>query len=155
MRLADILLKPIAPGKTQPIVGMAARHRVMNTNSITLAAIIKYHYGIPFVQLEAEPADTVANYVKEIRESPAGELTALITTSNEVEDFPPTVTQTKAEAAARQLGFKVIRRFEMPDGRQLRIWVKRPRGGGAAAAPARRPQGRSNGSSSSCRPACP
>lgn len=124
MRLADLLLKPIAPGKTQPIVGMAARHRVMNTNSITLAAIIKYHYGIPFVQLEAEPADTVPNYVKEIRESPAGELTALITTSSEVEDFPPTVTQTKAEAAAKQLGFKVIRRMDMPDGRQLRVWVK-------------------------------
>jgi len=125
MRLADLLLKPIGPEKTQPIVGMAARHRVMNTNSITLAAIIKYHYGIPFVQLEAEPADTVANYVKEIRESPAGELTALITTSSEVEDFPPLVTQKKAEAAAKQLGFKVIRRMEMPDGRQLRVWVKK------------------------------
>lgn len=124
-RLADILLKPIGPEKTQPIVGMAARHRVMNTNSITLAAIIKYHYGIPFVQLEAEPADTVANYVKEIRKSPAGELTALITTSSEVEDFPPVVTQKKAEAAAKQLGFVVIKRIEMPDGRQLRIWVKR------------------------------
>lgn len=125
MRLADLLLKPIAPGKTQPIVGMAARHRVMNTNSITLAAIIKYHYGIPFVQLEAEPTDSVPNYVKEIRESPAGELTALITTSSEVEDFPPVVTQAKAEAAAKQLGFKVIRRMGMPDGRQLRVWVKK------------------------------
>lgn len=122
--LSDLLLEPIGPGKTQPVVGMAARHRAMNTNSITLAALLRHHAGIPFVQLEAEPADTVANYVHEIRESPAGELTALMTTSTEVEDFPPTVTQAKAEAAARRLGFAVIRRFTMPDGRQLRVWVK-------------------------------
>jgi Dolichyl-phosphate-mannose-protein mannosyltransferase len=124
-QLADLLLKPIAPGKTQPIVGMAARHRVMNTNSITLAAILNHHVGVPFVQLAAEPADTVANYVNEIRHSPAGELTALITTSSAVEDFPPVVSQPKAEAAAQQIGFKVIRRMTMPDGRQLRVWVKR------------------------------
>lgn len=123
-KLADLLLEPIAPGRTQPVVGMAARHRVMNTNSISLAAVLRHHVGIPFVQLEAEPSDTVGNYVHEIRESPAGELTALITTSSEVEDFPPTVTQAKAEAAARQLGFQVIRRFTMPDGRRLRVWVK-------------------------------
>ncbi len=123
-KLADLLLEPIAPGRTQPVVGMAARHRAMNTNSITLAAILRHHVGIPFVQLEAEPTDSVRNYVHEIRESPAGELSALITTSSEVEDFPPTVTQTKAEAAARQLGFHVVRRFTMPDGRRLRVWVK-------------------------------
>lgn len=123
--LANLLLEPIGPGKTQPLVGMAARHRVMNTNSITLAAVLQHHAGIPFVQLEAEPADTVRNYVKEIRASPAGELTALITTSSEKEDFPPVVTQAKAEAAAKLLGFSVIRRFTMPDGRRLRVWVKR------------------------------
>jgi 4-amino-4-deoxy-L-arabinose transferase-like glycosyltransferase len=124
-KLADLLLEPIGPGKTPPLVGMAARHRAMNTNSIGLAALLRHHAGIPFVQLEAEPADDVANYVKEIRESPAGELTALITTSSEVGDFPPTVTQSKAEAAAERLGFRVIRRFTMPDGRRLRVWVKR------------------------------
>ncbi|HET7590885.1 MAG TPA: glycosyltransferase family 39 protein [Solirubrobacterales bacterium] len=123
--LADLLLEPIGPGRTQPLVGMAARHRAMNTNSITLSALLRHHAGIPFVQLEAEPVDTVPNYVNEIRKSPAGELTALITTSSEVEDFPPTVTQAKAEAAARKLGFQVIRRFKMPDGRQLRVWVQR------------------------------
>lgn len=139
-KLADLLLEPIGSERTQPVVGMAARHRAMNTNSITLSSILRHHVGIPFVQLEAEPADTVANYVHEIRDSPAGELTALITTSSEVEDFPPTVTQTKAEAAARQLGFFVIRRFTMPDGRRLRVWsnAKRLSGAGATTQPLNR-----------------
>jgi 4-amino-4-deoxy-L-arabinose transferase-like glycosyltransferase len=139
-KLADLLLKPIAPGRTQPVVGMAARHWVMNTNSIRLAAVLRHHVSIPFVQLEAEPTDSVRNYVHEICESPAGELTALITTSSEV------------EAATRQLGFVVIRRFTMPDGRQLRVWVKREvssAGRSAAAAPAKSPRGQSRGSSSS------
>jgi hypothetical protein len=124
-QLADILLKPIGRGKTQPVVVMGSRHRVFNTNTITLAAVLKYHAGIPFIQLEAEPTDTIANYLREIRESPFDEPSVFITTSTEAGDFPPVVSQPKAEAVARRLGFKVARRYRLPDGRQARVWMKR------------------------------
>jgi hypothetical protein len=123
--LADLLHEPIGPEGTQPLVGMAARNRVVNTNSITLAAVAKYHAGIPFVQLEAEPTDTVGGYVHQISESGLGELTALITISPSTDDFPPLLTQSKVEAAARQLDFRQLREFTLPDGRRLRVWIKR------------------------------
>lgn len=124
-RLADLLLKPIGPGKTQPLVGMGGLNRTVNTNSLNLAAVLRHHVGLPLVQLEAEPVDTVQNYREEIRNSPLGELTALITFSSEVDDFPPTPTQWKVEKAAKRLGFRIYRRFTLPDGRQLRLWLKR------------------------------
>ncbi|HXR59993.1 MAG TPA: glycosyltransferase family 39 protein [Solirubrobacterales bacterium] len=124
-QIADLLAEPIGPDRTQPIIGLALRHRFMNLNTINLAAVLQHRVGLPIVPLEAEPTDTVYNYVREIRESPLGELNALITASTEVGDFEPVVTQSKAERAAKQLGFRVFRRFTLPDGRQLRLWLKR------------------------------
>lgn len=124
-RLADLLLEPIGPGRRQPVIGMGGLNRTVNTNSINLAAVLRHHIGLPLVQLEAEPADTVPNYLKEIRNSPLGHLTALITFSSEVDDFPPAPTQWKVERAAKRAGFRIYRRFTLPDGRQLRVWIKR------------------------------
>jgi hypothetical protein len=39
-----------------------------------------------------------------------------------VDDFPPTVTQSFAEAAARRLGFRLARTMRLPDGRVMRLW---------------------------------
>ncbi|HEU4707464.1 MAG TPA: hypothetical protein VFS64_09760 [Solirubrobacterales bacterium] len=124
-RLADLLLKPIGPGKTQPLTGMASRNRALNVNTIMLASVLRHHVGLPLVQLEAEPADTPAAYIAQLQDSPIGELNALISMSSDQGDFPPIVTQSKAETAAKRLGFRVLRRFKLPDGRQLNLWLKR------------------------------
>jgi hypothetical protein len=124
-RLADLLVEPIGPEKTRPLVGMGGLNRALNVNTITLAAVLRHHVGLPMVQLEAEPTDSVRNYLNEIRFSPLGELSALITFSSEEGDFPPAPTQRKVEKAAEMLDFRVFRRFSLPDGRQLRLWVKR------------------------------
>jgi hypothetical protein len=142
-RLADLLLEPKGPDQSQLIVGMAARNRAINTNSINLAAVLRHHVGVPFVQLEAEPADTVPNYVKQIRESPAGELNALITIHSNLEDFPPVVSQTKAVRAAKSLDFRFFRKFQLPDGRQLKLWVKRDEPASRASRKSRVAEGRS------------
>ena len=39
-------------------------------------------------------------------------------------DFPPLVTQAKAEAAARRVGFHRVWATTLPDGRRLRLWVR-------------------------------
>ncbi|HET7417580.1 MAG TPA: glycosyltransferase family 39 protein [Solirubrobacterales bacterium] len=132
-QLADLLARPITPDHTQPIIGLALRHRFLNLNTITLAAVLRHHVGLPIVPLEAEPGDTVSNYIHEIRESPLGELNAVITASTERGDFEPVVTQVKAEQAARRLGFQVVRRFDLPDGRRLKLWLKPSRPDPASA----------------------
>lgn len=104
---------------------MGTRNRVINVNSVNLAAVVGHHVGLPIVQLEAEPTDTVGNYVRQLRDSPAGDITALITMSRNTDDFPPSVTQSKVEIAAHRLGFRRIREFTVPDGLRLWVWGKR------------------------------
>ena len=123
-KLANLFLSPIGPEHTQPLVSFASRNRIISANSVSLAGVLDHHAGIPFTQLNAEPSDTVANYVKELEDPELGIPTALVTMSSNVDDFPPLITQSKAEAAARQVGFHRIRQLTLPDGRKLRVWVR-------------------------------
>jgi hypothetical protein len=81
-----------------------------------------YGSGVPIAQLVAEPDDSVANYRRQLTETDLGSPAVLITTSRNTGDYPPKVTQSFAEAAARQLGFREVRSLPLPDGRTLRIW---------------------------------
>lgn len=134
-RLADLLIQPIGPGGYPPVVAFASRHRLISTNSVGLAALLKYHRGIPFTQLTAEPSDTVGNYARELSDPALPEQTALVTMSSNEGDFPPLVTQPYAEIAARRLGFHRLRTMRLPDGRILRVWLKRDPEAKAPAAP--------------------
>ncbi|HZK15635.1 MAG TPA: hypothetical protein VFC52_03495 [Solirubrobacterales bacterium] len=134
-RLANLLIQPIGPEGYPPVVAFASRNRLISTNSVGLAALLKYHRGIPFTQLTAEPSDTVGNYVRELSDPALPEQTALVTTSSNAGDFPPLVTQSHAEAAARRLGFRRLRTIRLPDGRKLRVWLKGEPGADRAVAP--------------------
>jgi len=120
-----------------PVTAFGSRNRLISTNSVGLAAVLEAHRGIPFTQLNAEPTDSVATYKRQLSDPEFGQPTVLITMSRNTEDFPPLVTQSYAETAAKQLGFAKVRSFELPDGRELYVWQK-----GAAASsaePALRP----------------
>jgi Dolichyl-phosphate-mannose-protein mannosyltransferase len=130
--LAGVLLHEIYHGRLETgVAAFASRNRAISSNSVGLALLLDYRTSVPFFQLEAEPTDTVANYVKQLTDPEHGPPAMLITMSSDVEDFPPIVTQTKAEGAARRVGFHRVWTRALPDGRQLRLWV-RP----APAAPA-------------------
>lgn len=107
-----------------PVVAFGSRNRLISTNSVGLAAVLKAHRAIPFTQLNAEPSDSVATYKRQLSAPEFGQPTVLITMSRNTQDFPPLVTQSYAEEAARQLGFRRVRSFELPDGRQLYVWQK-------------------------------
>jgi 4-amino-4-deoxy-L-arabinose transferase-like glycosyltransferase len=125
-RVASELLRRIyAGGLTSGVVAFSSRHRAISSNSVELALLLDHRTSITFTQLEAEPADTVANYVRQLASPERGEPGMLITMSRNSDDFPPLVTQSKAEAAARRLGFRRVWATTLPDGRQLRLWVKR------------------------------
>jgi hypothetical protein len=153
--LATLLLSKIAPEGRPRLAAFASRNRVVSGNSVGLAGLLDHHIGIPLTQIAAEPTDTVANYERQLTTPVIGEPTVVITTSTEADDFPPLVTQRKAEVALRRTGFSLIRQVPAPDGRSFRVWVKgaKPKGAqptqaGAkkqnrsAAAPARAPDSR-------------
>jgi hypothetical protein len=121
----ELLAGLYGPHGEAPVVGFAARNRALTTNSIQLASVLKYQRGIPFVQLEAEPNDSVSTYTEQLTDPETGIASALVTMSSTAGDFPPIVTQSYAETAARRLGFHRIDTMPLPDGRRLRLWVKR------------------------------
>jgi hypothetical protein len=123
--LAQLLAQPIGPGNTYPVVAFASRNRAISTNSVQLAAVLDLHKTIPFTQLNAEPSDSVATYYQQLSKPEFGLPTALVTMNRNTEDFPPLVTQSYAETAAKRLGFHTIHVMGLPDGRTLRVWVKR------------------------------
>jgi 4-amino-4-deoxy-L-arabinose transferase-like glycosyltransferase len=113
------------PNGELPVTGFASRNRLTNSNTVQLAAVLKYHLSIPFMQLNAEPRDSVPNYVHQLNDPALGLPTVLITMSSNAGDFDPLVTQALAEDAARRVGFRRYRSMRLPDGRILRIW-RRP-----------------------------
>jgi hypothetical protein len=123
--VADELLRRIYGGGLESgVVAFSSRNRVISSNSVELALLLYHDTSIPFTQLEAEPDDTVANYVKQLRNPEHGPPGMLLTMSRNQDDFPPLVTQSKAEAAARIVGFHRVWQTTLPDGRRLRLWVR-------------------------------
>jgi 4-amino-4-deoxy-L-arabinose transferase-like glycosyltransferase len=123
-RLVEKLRRLYAPGEV-PIVAFASRNRVVSSNSVQMAALLKYQEGLPLVQLEPEPGNTVATYADQLRHSPAGEVTAMVSIVPNTGDYPPLVSQSKAATAARRVGLAKIDRLRLPDGRSLYLWSSR------------------------------
>jgi Dolichyl-phosphate-mannose-protein mannosyltransferase len=144
-RLAGVLLHQIYTGHLESgVVAFASRNRAISSNSVGMALLLDYRTSVPFTQLEAEPSDTVPNYVSQLTDPERGRPGMLVTMSRNTDDFPPLVTQSKAEAAARRVGFRRVWATTLPDGRRLRLWARKapvPAGSRPSAA-ARRSGGR-------------
>jgi 4-amino-4-deoxy-L-arabinose transferase-like glycosyltransferase len=123
--LADLLAAESKAGRVQ-LTTFAMRNRVISTNSVGLASLLDNRVGLPLTQVIAEPTDSVANYRRQLTDPELGKPNALVTMSSEADDFEPIVTQKKVEAAAKPLGFRLVREIPLPDGRSARVWVKQP-----------------------------
>jgi len=123
--LADLLMPPSRSGLEPPVTAFASRHRAVSSNSVQVAALVTHQRAIPFTQLKAEPTDSVANYELQLRHPDFGQPTVLVTMNRNEDDFDPLVTQSKAETAARRLGFRKVWAMTLPDGRRMKLWVKR------------------------------
>jgi hypothetical protein len=120
----QLLPRIYAGGIESGVVAWSSRHRAISANSVELALLLYHDTSIPFTQLEAEPDDTVANYAKQLRNIEHGPPGMLLTMNRNQDDFPPLVTQSKAEAAARIVGFRQVWQTTLPDRRKLRLWVR-------------------------------
>jgi hypothetical protein len=108
-----------------PTTAFGSHGRILNTNTVQLAAVLERHATIPIVQLRAEPADTTAAYREQLESEELFHPEVLLTVSATRGDFTPLMTQARVEAAARQLGFRRVAATPLPDGRVLRYWRKR------------------------------
>jgi 4-amino-4-deoxy-L-arabinose transferase-like glycosyltransferase len=124
-QLADLLQAESKAGRVQ-LTSFAMRNRVISTNSVGLASLLDNRTGLPLTQVIAEPTDSFANYRRQLTDPELGKPNALVTMSSEAGDFEPIVTQKKVEAAAKALGFRLVREIPLPDGRSARVWVKQP-----------------------------
>jgi hypothetical protein len=122
-RLVGIAEHLAAAEGIPPVIDFATRGAVFNTNTVQLAALTRFQRGLPLAALLAELGDTKKSYEEQLESAGA---TILVTSTSEYEDFPPTVTQTRAEAAGRALGFQRRRTMDLPNGRKLFIWTKAP-----------------------------
>jgi hypothetical protein len=125
-RVAEELRRLYESNGEAPIVAFASRNRVISSNAVQLAALLKYKEGMPLIQLEAEPNNTVANYTSQLSDPDFGEATAMISIVPNTDDFPPLVSQRKAAIAARRIGLVKVERLRLPDGRSLYLWGRRP-----------------------------
>jgi hypothetical protein len=123
-KVADALSEIHGPAEEAPVIAFASRNRALNTNTVNLASIAKYHRGLPLLQFEADPRDSTSVYTNLLTDPELGEPSVLITMSRNTEDFPPVITQSYAETAAKQLGFRKVHTLRVPDGRSLYIWQK-------------------------------
>ena len=93
--------------------------RIFANSRLTLAAQLWYHRYVAVHYLRSyTDGDSVASYRRQLLlPQPKNALVA--------GDPPPsggTITRSKAEAAARSLGFRPVKSFTMPDGRTIWIW---------------------------------
>jgi Dolichyl-phosphate-mannose-protein mannosyltransferase len=122
--LAQFLVEKVGTPTTTPVVAFASHNRVLNTNTVELAGILRFHRSIPLTLLSAEGGDTVAAYARQLSDPQFGLPTVLVTMDRNTGDFPPLVTQAYAETAARRLHFRVIHTMRLPDGRLVRVWLQ-------------------------------
>jgi 4-amino-4-deoxy-L-arabinose transferase-like glycosyltransferase len=122
--LAAVLLHQIDAGVESPVVTFASRNRALSAGSVEIASMLNHDNSILFGQLNAEPSDSIATYRRQLTNPQFGLPGMLVTMNRNTDDFPPLVSQTLAEAAARKESFHRIWSITLPDGRQLRLWKK-------------------------------
>lgn len=125
-KLSGIIETLYGPNGEAPVVAFASRNRMLNSNTMQLAAVQKYQRGVPLEQFEVEEEseNNVAHYKEVLNGAEEAAPTALVTMSSEENDYNIAINQKKAEAAARQVGFHRFASMTLPDGRTLWVWRK-------------------------------
>lgn len=96
---------------------------LFNDTRLELASALWLHTDLPGNLLKPFPnGDSVASYRSQMIKF--GSPFLVTAQPNGREDF--IISQPKVQAAARSLGFEVVRRFRLPDGRGAALWWKAP-----------------------------
>jgi hypothetical protein len=117
--LVGFALQQAAERGEDPTITLGIDDRILSNSRLILAAQLWYRRYLPVDYLSvANGGDSVGSYRRQL-DVPTRE-NALITGQP-----PPngsSVTRSKVEAAARSLGFVLIRSFTLPDRRKIWFW---------------------------------
>jgi hypothetical protein len=107
----------------QPVVAFGSRDPLYNTNLLGLSAMLYHKKGLALSQLDSAIAgDSVEAYSAQLAGPSTGQPNFVVTTDRGPSEYPPYVTQSYVEEAARGFGFRPVASFRLPDGRETRIW---------------------------------
>lgn len=100
-------------------VRLAAVEPLLNASALRLFAYRGGNSGADLGHVDTKGRDTISAYRRFLGvELPD----LLLTTSRDGAQFGAPITQRLVEAAATSLGFELVKRFPIPDGRELRVW---------------------------------
>ncbi len=110
---------------TVPVTIYASRNRVINTNTLTLETLQRYRGRvIPLAQVEPDPADSPSAYRAQLEDPVNGPPGIIVSSRPAKGDFEPTIDQSAIEKAARQVGFRLMRTFNLPFSTRVFVWKK-------------------------------
>jgi len=124
---ADMAARIRAQGGQAVLTAFGFRHQLLNINSVQLEQLSTEDTTLPLVQVApVATTDTVGGYAAWL--SSGGEAAGacnLLTATGVAHEFPPAVTTTYMEEAARRAGFVVASQWSLPDERVVTLW-RRP-----------------------------
>ncbi len=124
-RAAEALHEAAGPSGLPPVVFFASRDPLFNTNTVGLDWRELYGELLPVGQLRPDDGgDSIRNYLRKLADPAYGQPTFLFAADRGPYEFPPKVTQPRAERAAGCLGFHLQRTFRLPDGRGARLYQR-------------------------------
>jgi hypothetical protein len=122
-QVASFLREFAAAHDRRPIVWFASRDPFFNTNSVELAGLIHLSEYLPMGQLSAVTrGDRADAYRAAIAMAGSSQPNFMVASDPGEAEFGPRITQAYAEEAAQSLGYNLVKRFALPDGREVRIW---------------------------------
>ncbi len=124
-RAAEAVHEAAARSGLPTVVFFASHDPLFNTNTVGLDWRESYGDLLPVGQLRPDDGgDTIRNYLRKLADPAYGQPTFLFAADRGRYEFPPKVTQPRAERAAACLGFRLQRTFRLPDGRAARLYER-------------------------------
>jgi len=100
-------------------LGVGLNDALLSNTRFSLASQLKLARPLPSVFIKASEGDTVSSYRKQLEDA-GNDL--LITGQPKSVGGGVHLTRARVEKAAEEVGFKPVRQFRAPDGRELVVW---------------------------------
>ncbi len=105
----------------RPFLGVGLGDELLSNTRFSLASQLELAQPLATVFVQPFDGDNVSSYRKQLEDS---DNNLLITGQPEAGNLLH-LTRARVERAAQEVGFKPVRRFQTPDGRQLVLWWRR------------------------------
>jgi hypothetical protein len=106
-----------------PLIVLTFRHRVLNVNTLALDSFIRFDTRPWLTMLNPALPGETADDVAAQTDRYAAHITMVATADDGPNEFVPTLPSGVGDLVVRRLGFVLLERFRIPDGRWVSLWV--------------------------------